>query len=158
MISYDICLSFFFFFLFLLFRAAPTTYGSSQARSQMPQQRRIRVTSVTYTTAHGSAESLTPEARDGICILVDASQIHQPLSHEGNSRRLSFSVWLDLVWSSLGPEIFVFDITGDYYLEDAFWTHTPCFALSSEVGYLCTNIIFSSRNWTRCLSTHHEWL
>ena len=55
-------LAFFFFFssLFLLFRAAPTAYGGSQARGQ------IRATAETYTTAHSKAGSLTHWVRPGI--------------------------------------------------------------------------------------------
>ena len=68
-----ISLSLFFFFgLFLSFRATPVTYGGSQARgltgqpAPQPQQRGIRVTSETYTTAHGYAGSLTHRVRPGI--------------------------------------------------------------------------------------------
>ena len=70
---------FFFFFLFLLFRAAPVAYGGSQARgwnqscscppTSQPQQHRIPVTSVTYTTAvtyTGNTGSLTYGVRPGI--------------------------------------------------------------------------------------------
>ena len=52
--------------LLLLFRAAPTVYGGSQARAQIraidaePQQRGIRVVSATYTTARGNARSFNP--------------------------------------------------------------------------------------------------
>ena len=62
-------------FFFLLFRATPTAYGGSQARGQIgaaaaglpqPQQLRIQAVSVTYTTAHGNAGSLTHWARPGI--------------------------------------------------------------------------------------------
>ena len=54
-----------FFFgggVFSLFRAAPEAYGGSQARCRIwpePQQHEIRAESVTYTTAHGNAGSLT---------------------------------------------------------------------------------------------------
>ena len=34
-------------------------------------QRRIRALSATYTTAHSNAPSLTPQARDWTCILMD---------------------------------------------------------------------------------------
>ena len=51
----------------LLFRAAPTAYGGSQARGPVkatdatpqPQQYQIQAMSLTYTTAHGNARSLT---------------------------------------------------------------------------------------------------
>ena len=62
-----------FFFFVLLFRAAPVTHGSSQARGQIghyscqaqpqpqpqPLQHRIQAASVTYTTVHGNTGSLT---------------------------------------------------------------------------------------------------
>ena len=68
---------FFFFFLsFYLLRAAPTAYGGSQDRGSNPscshrptpepQQRGIWAASVTYTTAHGNARSLTHWPRPGI--------------------------------------------------------------------------------------------
>ena len=54
----------------------PAAYGSSQAMSligavaavlhQQPQQGQIQAMSVTYTTAHGNAGSLTHWARSGI--------------------------------------------------------------------------------------------
>ena len=49
-----------FIFVFWFFRASPTAYGSSQARGG------IGAASVTYTTAHGNARSLTHWARPGI--------------------------------------------------------------------------------------------
>jgi len=74
---------FFFFFFFLLFRATPTAYGNSQARGQtraaairLHHQRQIQAMSVTYTTAHGNAGSLTKiEARDQTHIFMDTSQV-----------------------------------------------------------------------------------
>ena len=63
-------------FVCLLVRAAPMTYGSSQARGPIrataagltpqPQQLAIRATSVTYTTPHSHAGSLTHWARPQI--------------------------------------------------------------------------------------------
>ena len=54
------------FFLFLLFRAAFAAYGGSQARGLIgataagyATARATQATSVSYTTAHGSAKSLT---------------------------------------------------------------------------------------------------
>jgi len=57
------------FTLFLLFRVTPMAYGGSQAGglnrsyscwpTPQPQPHRIRATSVTYTTAHSNAGSLT---------------------------------------------------------------------------------------------------
>ena len=61
---------------YLLFRAPLTAYGGYQARGSNPsyscqptaqlQQRRIWAVSVTYTTAHGNARSLTHWTRPGI--------------------------------------------------------------------------------------------
>ena len=63
-------------FFFLLFRATPVVYGSSQARgwigataawpTPQAQQREIQAVSVTYTTAHSNAGSLTYWAGPGI--------------------------------------------------------------------------------------------
>ena len=60
---------FFFFFLLSFFRAAPTAYGGSQAWGligaiaaglhQGHSNARSEAASVTYTTAHGNAGSLT---------------------------------------------------------------------------------------------------
>ena len=64
-----------FIYLFIYhFRAAPMAYGGSQPRvsnwswshSPMAHQHRIQDVSVTYTTAHGSAGSLTHWVRPGI--------------------------------------------------------------------------------------------
>ena len=43
--------------------------------------------SVTYTTTHSNTGSLNPlkEARDWTCILLDTSQVLNPLNHNGNS-------------------------------------------------------------------------
>ena len=63
------------FFFFLLFRATPLAYGSSQARGWIgateaglchTEQRQIQVASVTNTTAQGNARSPTYWARPGI--------------------------------------------------------------------------------------------
>ena len=63
------CLSlpylFIYFVCFFFSRAAPATYGSSQAWPQ-PQQLGIQAASVTCTTAHCNARSLTYWARPGI--------------------------------------------------------------------------------------------
>ena len=60
-----------YFFLFCLFRIVPMAYGGSQSEGSnrpmpQPQQCGIRTTSVTYTTAHDNAGSLTHWARPGI--------------------------------------------------------------------------------------------
>ena len=60
------------FFFFLSFRAAPSAYGGSQARGPVGTGTRVTAswnpshTSVTYSTAHGNARSLTHWARPGI--------------------------------------------------------------------------------------------
>ena len=61
---------------FLLFRATPVAWWSSQARglnqsyscqpTPQPQQHRLRATSATCTTAHSNTGSLTHWARPGI--------------------------------------------------------------------------------------------
>ena len=72
--------SFFLIYFFLFFfSATPETYGGSQAKglirsnrsyscwpTPQPQQRQILAMSVTYTTAHSNARSLTHWARLGI--------------------------------------------------------------------------------------------
>ena len=74
---FDFLFLFFFFGLLSFFRVAPAAYGGSQARSWInqrrshqpmprPQQGWIRAASVTYTTAHGNAGSLTHWASPGI--------------------------------------------------------------------------------------------
>ena len=67
---------FIFYSYFLLFRAAPVAYGSSQAKGLIgavaawympqPQPHEIWASSATYTTAHSNARSLTHGARPGI--------------------------------------------------------------------------------------------
>ena len=68
-------LKFFYFLFFLLFRATPTAYVSTQARGrtgataaslQQPQQHQIRAECVTYPTAHGNSGSTTHWARPRI--------------------------------------------------------------------------------------------
>ena len=61
----------FLFFVCFLFRAILEAHGSSQSRGRIGVaaaglQHRIWATSATYTTAHGSARSLTHWARPGI--------------------------------------------------------------------------------------------
>ena len=72
-------------------------YGSSWARGSnqscscqltpQPQQWQIQAMSSTYTAAHGNAGSFNPlsDARDQTCILMDISQVLNPLSHNGLS-------------------------------------------------------------------------
>ena len=84
-----------FFFFFWLFRAAPASYGSSQARGPIgataaglhqPQPRRIQVMS------KGNAGSPDPlrEARDWNCIIMDTSQICFFYATMGTPQRMHF--------------------------------------------------------------------
>ena len=81
---------------FCLFRATPTSYGGSQARSPIgavaaglchSHSNTGSELSVTYTTAHGNVGSLTHWARPGIrtCVLTDASQIRFHWATTGTS-------------------------------------------------------------------------
>ena len=60
------------YFFFCLFRAAPMAYGDSQARGTIGaaaaglHQKHSNAVTVTYTTAHGNAGSLTHWARPGV--------------------------------------------------------------------------------------------
>ena len=64
-LQYSFYFIFSFFHPFAISWTAPATYRVSQARgliravAQEPQQRGIRATTATYTTAHGNAGSLT---------------------------------------------------------------------------------------------------
>ena len=85
----------FFFFSFLgshlQYMEVPRLEVESELQlPSTPQshQCQIQATSVIYTTVHSNARSLTVtlrETRDQIQILMDASQIHNPLSHSRNS-------------------------------------------------------------------------
>ena len=69
---------YFFFSFFDLFRATPVTYGRSQARSCIG----------------AAAAGLNPlrESRDRTHLLMDTSQILNPLSHSGNAWCILFQV------------------------------------------------------------------
>ena len=87
------CFIFYFYLFILLSRATPEAYGSCQARGQnqsyscepTPQQGGIQAASTIYTTALGSAGSLTHWARLGYW-----SDLFL-LSHDGNSVVLLFN-------------------------------------------------------------------
>ena len=96
-------LSFFFFFcLFAISWATSTAYGGSQARGRIravasslchclwpmpqPQQHQIWATSMTYTTAHSNAGSLTLWMRPGI----------EPASSRRPVRFVSAEPWREL--------------------------------------------------------------
>ena len=79
------CLATFFFFSFCLFRAAPTAYGSSQARGRIGATAAATATATpdqshVFTLHHGSQQRrfLNPltKARDQTLVLKDASQVH----------------------------------------------------------------------------------
>ena len=84
-----------FIYLFLLFRASPVAYGSFQARGLFRatvanlhhSHSNARSESLTFTTGHVNARSLTPPswARDRTSILMDAKSGLLPLSHNRNS-------------------------------------------------------------------------
>ena len=63
--------SFFCFCFFCLFRAAPVAHGGSQAKG------RIRAVAASLHHSHSNTRSFNPlsKARDGICVLMNASQI-----------------------------------------------------------------------------------
>ena len=86
----------FFFFSLLLFRAIPVAFGGFHARMlnwscscwpiPQPQRHGIWAVSVTYTTAHGNAGSLTYWVRPGIKPKPQGYQSASfPLHHSGNS-------------------------------------------------------------------------
>ena len=84
--------TFILFLYFFLFRAAPATYGSSQARD------RIGAAAASLHHSHtGSKPYLRPtpqltlsETREQTCILMDTSQVLNPLSHNGNSNTFKY--------------------------------------------------------------------
>ena len=84
---------FVFVCLFWFFRAAPAVYGGSQARGPIEsvttpylQRDGVWATSVTYTTAHSTAGSLTHWGRPGIEPASSWMLARLfPLSHNGNS-------------------------------------------------------------------------
>ena len=93
--SIDIICNTVFFFLFL-FRVAPVAYGSFQARgwiraaglhtTAMPDLSRI--CDLCYSLLQCPSLVSLSEAGDGSFILLDTSQVHNLLSHSGNSHLL----------------------------------------------------------------------
>ena len=79
----------FYFIYFLLFRATPVAYGSSQARGQIGvvPQPQMQAVSVTSAAACSNARSFDPlnETRDHIYVLMDTGWILNPLSQYWNS-------------------------------------------------------------------------
>ena len=83
-------------FYFIFFKAAPAAYGNSQARGQI----RAAAASLYHNPTNAESElclqttsqiMVTPDlnplgkARDQTHILMDTSQVHYLLSHDGNS-------------------------------------------------------------------------
>ena len=58
-------------FFFFLFRAAPTAYGSSQARRQIG----AKVAGLHHSSQHRQILNPVSEARDQTHVLMDASQV-----------------------------------------------------------------------------------
>ena len=68
---------------FCLFRATPMAYGSSQARGRI----RAAAAGLHHSSQQRWILNLLSEARDQICILMDASQVLNLVNHNGNSSR-----------------------------------------------------------------------
>ena len=108
---------FLIFLFFLLFRASPVAYGSSQAwgliGAAAASLRQIRSASVTYTTAHGNAGSLNSMSKARVeptssWILVrHIAQSHSRNSHYlyfVNEKSLQLTCWASLAgkWQGSG--------------------------------------------------------
>ena len=91
------------FFAVCLFRSESETHGASQARGRME----LQLPAYTTTTAtrdpsrvgnlhHSSWQhwTLNPLSRDRTHVLMDISQVRQPLSHDRNSMCLGFFFFL----------------------------------------------------------------
>ena len=89
------------FVLFLLFRAVPTAYGSSQAGVKLELQLPAytiamatwdpsRVCDLHHSSQQGQIPNPQGEARDGTHILMDTSQIHFPCATMGTSITINF--------------------------------------------------------------------
>ena len=73
------------------FPSQGSNLSCSRRPTPQPQQCGMRAASVTYTTAHGNAGSLTQcKARDQTRNLMLPTGIRQQLSHEGNSWQFYF--------------------------------------------------------------------
>ena len=89
-------------FFFFLFRDATAPSGSSQARGgnraaaarlhHSQGNTGTKTTASTYSAALWQCRIHTPlsKARDWTCNLMDSSQIHNPLSHNGKSKNSIF--------------------------------------------------------------------
>ena len=107
----------FYYYYYFCFLVA---YGGSQTRgwnrsyscwpTPQPQQCRIWSKSVTYTTAHGNARSLTHWGRPGIKPTSLWMLVEFPLSHNGNFQLQILQVttlpFITLVQESLSSEAF----------------------------------------------------
>ena len=68
-------------FVFLLFRSTLAAYGSSQARGRI----RATAASLHHSPRHHQIPDPLNEARDLTGVLMDTSQVLNPLSHNGNT-------------------------------------------------------------------------
>ena len=103
-IMIQVCFFFFFSFFsfFGLFRAEPSTCGSSQARGWIwavaaglqpqPQQHQSWICDLCFSSQQCWILNLLSEAKDQTPILMDTSWAHNPLSHNGNSWFSIFAV------------------------------------------------------------------
>ena len=102
---------------FFLFGTAPAAYGSSQAKG------RIRAAAASLHHSHSNVRSdcfcnlhhssrqcwilnLLSEDRDQTCILLDASSVNNPLSHNGNSSSL-FKMYTERLVLSYRNNVFI---------------------------------------------------
>ena len=121
---------------FLLFRVTLVAYGSFQARGQ------IRAAAAGLCHSHSNAGfkphlwfkmlqlvatpdlNLLREARDRTCILMDTSQVHNLLSHNGNSKKKK--VYLERVDKNIS---FYVSLVSKFFRVNTFivWEKNPLF-------------------------------
>ena len=111
----------FFFFSFLgthvaLWRfpgeSSNWSYNCRPTPQPQPQPRQIRAASVTYTTAHGNAGSLTHWVRPGFEPESSWILVALPLSHNRNSSTCHFKQHGDLIQVQ---------VIGSSFLKELFW-------------------------------------
>jgi len=83
-----------FLFYFLLLRAAPAAYGSSQARGPI----RAAAASLHHSSQQCQIPDPLCEARDQACILTDTSQIRFHRATAGTPELLIFKLFIFLLW------------------------------------------------------------
>ena len=71
---------------FFPFRAAPTVYGGSQARGRIG----AAAAGLYHSSRPHRIHNPLSEAKDQTHVLMDTSQVRQPLSHEGISINANF--------------------------------------------------------------------